>query len=115
MKAELKIVREKLAIKMKQLAEVEEVLATLQAELDRNEEEGRKLQNKIDDATLKLNRAGKIITGLGGEKIRWSQTVDKLTEEFGLLNGNCLVAAGMVAYSGAFTTQFRNNLEELWN
>ena len=28
--------------------------------------------------------------------------------------GNCLVAAGMVAYAGAFTAQFRQELEHMW-
>ena len=28
--------------------------------------------------------------------------------------GNCLVGAGMVAYAGAFTSQFRNELETQW-
>ena len=114
MKAELKIVREKLAIKMKQLADVEEVLAQLQAELDRNEEEGRRLENKINDCNLKLMRAGKIITGLDGEKIRWTDTVFNLGQEYELLVGNSLVAAGMVAYGGAFTSMFRTNMEEFW-
>jgi hypothetical protein len=31
------------------------------------------------------------------------------------LVGNSLIAAGMVAYGGAFTSKFRNNLEEEWN
>jgi len=114
MKAELKIVREELAIKMKQLADVEETLATLQAELDRNEEEGRRLDNKIGDCKLKLSRAGKIITGLEGEKNRWTETVANLAAEFELLVGNSLVAAGMVAYGGAFTMRFRHSMETTW-
>ena len=56
-------------------------------------------------------RAGKIITGLDGEKIRWTNTVFNLGQEYELLVGNSLVAAGMVAYGGAFTSMFRNNME----
>jgi dynein heavy chain len=114
MQAELAIVREKLAKKIAQLKEVEEVLATLQAELDRNEEEGRRLENKINDCNLKLVRAGKIITGLAGEKERWTVTVAELGREYELLVGNSLVAAGMVAYGGAFTSRFRSAMEEEW-
>jgi hypothetical protein len=40
---------------------------------------------------------------LEGEKTRWTATVGKLDKEYGLLIGNCLVGAGMVAYAGAFT------------
>jgi len=56
---------------------------------------------------LKLSRAGKIITGLASEKTRWTETVAKLTKDYGFLIGNCLVGAGMMAYSGAFTAKFR--------
>lgn len=38
-----------------------------------------------------------------GEKVRWTNTVSRLDSEYGLLIGNCLVGAGMVAYAGAFT------------
>ena len=114
MQDELKIVREKLAVKMAQLKEVEEVLAALQAELDKNEEEGRRLENKINDCAVKLTRAGKIISGLAGEKDRWTQTVANLGVEYELLVGNALVSAGMVAYGGAFTSKFRGAMEIEW-
>lgn len=96
------------------MKEVEEVLATLQAELDKNEEEGRRLENKINDCALKLTRAGKIITGLAGEKERWTQTVHNLGVEYELLVGNSLVGAGMIAYGGAFTSKFRSAMETEW-
>lgn len=38
----------------------------------------------------------------------------KLGIEFDFLVGNALVAAGMVAYSGPFTAQYRQALEEQW-
>ena len=37
-----------------------------------------------------------------------------MTIQFDLLIGNCLVAAGMVAYSGSFTSQFRSKMESEW-
>jgi hypothetical protein len=37
-----------------------------------------------------------------------------LGEKKNLLIGDCLVAAGMVAYSGAFTTEYRLSLETVW-
>ena len=38
----------------------------------------------------------------------------KLDKEYGLLIGNCLIGAGMVAYAGAFTASFRQELEAQW-
>ena len=36
----------------------------------------------------KLGRANKIIAGLAGEKTRWTQTVERLTEDYGyIMNG----------------------------
>jgi dynein heavy chain len=58
-----------------------------------------------------LERANKIISGLEGEKTRWTLTVEVLSKEFGLLIGNCLIAAGMIAYGGPFTAQYRIDLE----
>lgn len=70
---------------------------------------------KIDDSNKKLFRANKIILGLADEKVRWSQTVSRLKKEETLLVGDCLVAAGMIAYSGPFTAKFRTELEHEWH
>ena len=72
------------------------------------------LQRQIDICNKKLERATKIIAGLAGEKTRWTETVAKLTDAYRYLIGNCLVASGMVAYGGAFTSQFRSDLEAEW-
>jgi dynein heavy chain len=81
------------------------------AEMQDNE---RRLTQQIDDSNKKLERANKIIEGLSGEKSRWTETVHKLSNEYDLLIGNCLVAAGMVAYSGSFTAFFRDKMEKQW-
>jgi len=82
------------------------------AEMQDNE---RRLTQQIDDSNKKLERANKIIEGLSGEKNRWTDTVLKLSTEYDLLIGNCLVAAGMVAYSGSFTAFFRDKMEKQWS
>lgn len=38
----------------------------------------------------------------------------RLDKEYGLLIGNCLIGAGMVAYAGAFTASYRVELEHIW-
>lgn len=111
----LKEVRQRLAEKMAKLREVEEMMARLEATYQQKLAEEAALVAKIDDCSKKLERAGKIIGGLAGEKQRWTDTVARLSSEFEFLVGNCLIAAGMVAYSGAFTSQFRSQLEAEWN
>jgi len=55
----------------------------------------------------KLKTAGILIQSLADEQIRWAEDVKRLTEEALLIPGNSLVSAGMVAYAGAFTAEFR--------
>ena len=38
----------------------------------------------------------------------------KLANDYTYLIGDCLVAAGMVAYSGPFTSKYRQELEAEW-
>ena len=111
MNEKLAIVRANLVEKRKKLKEVEEKIENLERMFREKTELEKSLQEKIDDCNKKLERASKIISGLEGEKTRWTATVERLDKEYGLLIGNCLVGAGMVAYAGAFTSQFRSELE----
>lgn len=114
MNAKLVIVRKDLAEKMARLRAVEEKMAVLEATYQEKVATEARLQANIDDCNKKLERAGKIISGLEGEKQRWTDTVQRLGIEFDFLVGNALIAAGMVAYSGPFTAQFRIQLENEW-
>ena len=60
----LAIVTARLKEKMKQLQEVEELMAGLEASYNEKLEEERRLVNKIEDCNKKLERASKIIVGL---------------------------------------------------
>ncbi len=114
MDEKLTIVRARLAEKRKKLAEVEELMAQLNAQYEEKLENERQLVQQIEDCNKKLVRAGKIIDGLADEKIRWTETVKRLEKEGSFLVGDCLVAAGMIAYSGPFTAIYRTQLEAEW-
>merc|ERR1719506_726725 len=60
------------------------------------------LAREIEDCQVRMERAQKLIGGLGGEKSRWSELVKTLGEEQKLLPGDSLVASGMLAYGGPF-------------
>lgn len=107
-------VRARLDEKRKKLAEVRAMMQELQDQYEEKLETERQLTQKIQDCEVKLERASKIIGGLAGEKVRWSETVTKLNKEGELLVGDCLVAAGMIAYSGPFTSIYRSELEAEW-
>ena len=71
MNAKLIIVRKDLAEKMAKLRAVEEKMAVLEATYQEKVQTEARLQSNIDDCNKKLERAGKIISGLEGEKQRW--------------------------------------------
>jgi dynein heavy chain len=62
----------------------------------------------VEDCQAKLLRADKLIGGLGGEKIRWQETVASLTRAAVNVVGDVVVAAGAIAYSGPFTPLYRH-------
>lgn len=72
------------------------------------------MEAKINDSNKKLERAGKIIKGCAGQKVRWEEDVGRLTKEYDFLVGNCLVASAMLCYCGPYTSKFRTQLEEDW-
>ena len=55
-----------------------------------------------------------MISGLEGEKVRWTETVADLGRRYELLIGDCLVAAGTMSYAGPFIASYRERLEETW-
>jgi dynein heavy chain len=78
------------------------------------EDKSQALNDEITDCTLRLGRAEKMINGLAGEKSRWTSIVADLTVQAGLVTGDCLIASGAISYSGAYTSQYREELEDIW-
>ena len=63
----------------------------------------------------KLIRAKQLIDGLGGEQSRWTQNVKDLSLDYENVTGNVLMAAGLIAYLGAFTAAFRDGIITSWS
>ncbi len=70
------------------------------------------MESKIKATELKLERAEKLINGLGGEKARWSYQIESLTHTYDHIVGDVLLSSAFVAYLGAFTFDYRqvNNI-----
>jgi dynein heavy chain, axonemal len=51
-----------------------------------------------------------LIDSLGGEKERWKDLGKELRIVYQKLTGDILVSSGMIAYLGAFTSAFRNQI-----
>lgn len=73
------------------------------------------LDDDIADCNKKLERAEKMISGLEGEKVRWTDTVKDLGQKQELLIGDCLVASGCIFYLGPFTIFYRQELIQGWS
>uniref|UniRef100_A0A4W6E1J2 Dynein axonemal heavy chain 12 n=1 Tax=Lates calcarifer TaxID=8187 RepID=A0A4W6E1J2_LATCA len=100
--------------KRAELKEVEDRLAALQKTFEEKTEEKAQLEFQVDLCARKLERAEKLIGGLGGEKTRWSKAADDLQNTYDNLTGDVLISAGVIAYLGAFTAGFRQDCTKLW-
>lgn len=54
----------------------------------------------MDLCSKKLDRATKLIGGLGGEKTRWTEVASKLGKDYINLTGDVLLSAAFIAYLG---------------
>lgn len=100
--------------KRAELKEVEDRLASLQAQFKEATEKKEKLEFQVDICSKKLERAEKLIGGLGGERERWSNAASTLQHTYDNLTGDILVSSGVIAYLGAFTAAFRNECIKKW-
>ena len=56
------------------------------------------LEDNIELCSQKLDRAEKLIYGLGGERDRWSEMAENLGSRLINITGDVLLASGAVAY-----------------
>ncbi|XP_048346084.1 dynein axonemal heavy chain 12 isoform X2 [Sphaerodactylus townsendi] len=101
--------------KRAELQAVEDRLEALQHTFAEKTEEKARLEFQVDLCAKKLERAEKLIGGLGGEKSRWSNAADDLQNTYDNLSGDVLVSAGVIAYLGAFTAAFRQTCTKDWS
>ncbi|KAJ3106842.1 Dynein heavy chain 7, axonemal [Phlyctochytrium planicorne] len=112
---------EELAVTLAGLAEKR---ATLKAVQDRLEalndnlralgEKKERLEKDVKSCEEQLDRAQKLLGGLGGEKQRWTDIVKTLDATLFNLAGDVLISAGIIAYLGAFTKMYRQMCIKDW-
>uniref|UniRef100_A0A8B9VLU2 Dynein axonemal heavy chain 7 n=1 Tax=Anas zonorhyncha TaxID=75864 RepID=A0A8B9VLU2_9AVES len=107
----LKIAMDGLRKKQADLKEVQDKLAVLQQTLESKKQEKADLENQVDLCCKKLQRAEQLIGGLGGEKTRWNETALELARKYTNLTGDILISSGIVAYLGAFTSNYRQVIQ----
>ena len=113
----LKIQGAKLAAAMADLGEAEKELSAAQAVLETLNSSFREamerksaLEARANATRAKMDQAEKLITGLAGEKLRWSEDSRTFAERRKRLVGDVGLAAVFVTYCGPFNAEYREKL-----
>ena len=96
------------------LAAAEAKIAELEANFKSANDKKEQLVFDVDQCRQRLDRAVKLMSGLGGEKVRWNATCASLSHSYDGLVGDALVSAGTITYLGVFTPDFRSSIVKTW-
>ncbi|XP_040829844.1 dynein heavy chain 3, axonemal isoform X1 [Ochotona curzoniae] len=110
----LDIQMQKLNQKRAELKLVEDRLQALNSDFEDMNNKKKNLEENIEICSQKLIRAEKLISGLGGEKDRWTEAARQLGIRYTNLTGDVLLSSGTVAYLGAFTVIYRAQCQKEW-
>ncbi|OWZ24775.1 Axonemal dynein heavy chain [Phytophthora megakarya] len=105
--SELKVKQDALQLVLDKVARLEEDLAAAYKKKS-------DLEFQVDDCSKKLTRATQLIGGLGGEKARWSDMSAQLQIVYDNVVGDIMLASGVIAYLGAFTSIYRERAVDQW-
>ncbi|KAK2157592.1 hypothetical protein LSH36_188g04054 [Paralvinella palmiformis] len=105
----------KLRKKQAELQEITDKLNKLNDDLDLKQKEKKSLEDNIAMTKVKIVRAEKLISGLGGEKERWTQNVEDLSYTYINIVGDVLLSAAYVAYLGPFILDYRREAVSEWH
>lgn len=98
-----------------ELAEIKSTIERLEANYESASTELADLKKKAQVMEKRLLAASKLITGLGGERERWTSDKEGLLAKKERLVGDCLQGAAFLSYLGAFTADFRTRLlKDTW-
>jgi len=100
--------------KRAELKEVLDKLAAMEAKLEQLAKTKGELEAKYADCETKLERAEKLMGGLGGERTRWSEISASLGPRYNNLLGDVLLSSGVIAYLGPFTIEYRREAISEW-
>ncbi|XP_069769397.1 dynein axonemal heavy chain 5 isoform X6 [Narcine bancroftii] len=112
--AKLVVAQEELNNAQAQLDEKQRELDEVQAMYDAAMSEKQALLDDAEGCRKKMNNATALIEGLGGEKIRWTESSKHFQDQITRLVGDVLLATGFLSYSGPFNQEYRNILLQLW-
>ncbi|KAL1457441.1 hypothetical protein WDU94_007673, partial [Cyamophila willieti] len=89
-------------------------LAAAKAQLDGASATQRAMLELGNKCKTKMLAATGLITGLGGEKTRWTEQAIQFRNQALALAGDVLVLSGFLCYSGVFNAEYRNKMRQRW-
>ncbi|XP_055711493.1 dynein axonemal heavy chain 8-like [Phlebotomus papatasi] len=90
------------------LKETENELAVIQKELNETMARKEVVMAEATECKNKLDAASQLISGLGEEKVRWSERIEQFKDEIQMLVGDIFYICGFLSYAGAFNEEFRS-------
>lgn len=114
-KSVLKATKRILAEKRRAAAALEAKVAGLNKDLETANREKRRTEEEVEMCNGRLRRAEELISGLGGEKSRWTKSTQQLQTVFENLIGDILISSGIIAYLAPLTLPFRLKCTNDWH
>lgn len=111
----LKETRRFLAEKRALAEELDAKVARLNEELINANAEKERTEIEVEMCKNKLKRAEALISGLGGEKSRWTKSAENLQYLYDRLAGDILISCGIIAYLSTLTMPYRTECVNDWH
>lgn len=108
------VLKKQLKVKKKELKGIQTQMTALLTEKAKKEAEREAILQTIRRNKKKIDRAEKLIGGLGGEMQRWTVTTRLLASGLVNLVGDTLLGAAFITFLGPFPRAFREVCLEKW-
>lgn len=104
----------KLAVKQKQLADVDDALAELKDNSEKKKAESEEEEDKIGQTERRFENATKLVAALGDEGVRCTASLEQAKAEKEKVFDDSILVAASLAYIGPFTSTYRKDVIEEW-
>jgi dynein heavy chain, axonemal len=90
-------------------AQVQKIINDLNYQLDKAKSDMESFKVQTEQLNIKLERADKLISGLGSTKEGWRERKEILEEKYNYLVGDSLMTAAFLSYAGPFPSEYRES------